>query len=242
MSQKTARANAEMNIYKIMDMLENTTNGFNAAQYKMLFSKMSDKAFDDFMTRLANDENYNLYFEADLHDAKHTPDLARIKAVAEKMKIPLTEYVALPYKRPEDPEHPPITATKVPVIYVTIRPLQQMVDKKQAMASDNDSTNVLTGQVTGKSKAATFSNMQTIALTTSNQLTAVKELLGPRADDNVSKEKMIEQIETTGQFDINTIPVRTEDKRSIDTVRVMLIGAGFRVSFGNHKASYILKQ
>ena len=55
-----------------------------------------------------------------------------------------------------------------------------------------------------------------------------------------SKSKMIEQIENTGDFDINSIPVRTKDKQALETIRVMLIGAGLRVSYGNDKLSYVL--
>ena len=82
--------------------------------------------------------------------------------------------------------------------------------------------------------------MQTIALTTSGQADVTKELLGPRSDDEISKSKMIEQIENTGDFDINSIPIRTKDKQALETIRVMLIGAGLRVSYGNDKLSYVL--
>lgn len=242
----SARLKAQTKIYNLLDKLEGKkgldgkAEGFNAKQYKLYFDSMDDKAFMNFMKRLANEEWFNLRFEIDMLNDKDTPSMKRIKRVATEYKIPLEEYVAYPFKNKNDLEHPPISQSEVPVVYTIIRPLQQMLDKKQAYASDNDSTNLLTGQVTGKSKASTFSNMQTIALTTSNQTDVVKEMLGPRSDDEESKAKMIAQIEDTGDFDVNSISIRTKDKQSLETIRVMLIGAGFRVAFGTDKLSYIL--
>ena len=241
-----ARIKAEQKIYNLLDKLEGKkglegkAEGFNAAQYKAYFSTMDDSTFVTFMKRLSEEEWFNLRFEIDMLNKKDTPGMKRLKRVATEYNVPLLEYVAYPFKNKNDLEHPAISQTPIPVVYTIVRPLQQMLDKKQAYASDNDSTNLLTGQVTGKSKASTFSNMQTIALTTSNQTNVVKEMLGPRSDDEESKAKMIEQIENTGDFDVNSISIRTKDKQSLETIRVMLIGAGFRVSFGEDKLSYIL--
>lgn len=238
---KTARLKAEEKIYELMDKLEGKKNGFNSESYKLYFQSMDDKTFIKFMKRLANEEWFNLFFEIDLADFnKDTPTLDRITKVANNYKVPLEEYVAYPFKNKFDLSNPPISQSPVPVIYSTIRPLQQMLDKKQAYASDRDHVNILTGGVTGSSKASSFSNMQTIALTTSNQNDVTKELLGPRSDDEISKSKMIEQIENTGDFDVNSIPIRTKDKQALETIRVMLIGAGLRVSYGNDKLSYVL--
>lgn len=245
---KLARARAEQKIYKLMDDLERKANGYNSGVYKKYFASLTDDEFVDFMKAMNNTNNpdpsvnkIRLFFEMGLLDNKGSPSLKHIKNIAKKYNVPLNEYVVMPYKNPEDKDNPPISTTKLPVIYCTIRPLQQMVDKKNMMSSDSDSTNVLTGQVTGSSKAATFSNMQTISLTTSNQTVAVKEMLGPRSDDQVAKEKMLEQIENTGDFDIDKINLRTQDKRSLETVRVMLVSAGLRASFGDRaNDSYIL--
>ncbi len=239
-----ARLTAERAIYEIMDKLEGKSGkgieGFNAKEYKLYFDSLSDKEFFTFMSRLANEEWFNLRFQVDLMDKKDTPSIERMKKVADQYDIHLGEYVAYPFKNQNDLENPPISATPVPVIYTHVRPLQQMLSKKQAYASDTDSTNLLTGQVTGDSKASTFSNMQSLACVTSNQTDVVKEMLGPRSDDEESKSKMISQIEETGDFDINSISIRTKDKQSLETMRVMLIGAGFRVAFGKDKLSYML--
>jgi hypothetical protein len=186
-------------------------------------------------------EDFKLFIEFGLLDKKSSPSLKKIKAIADKRKVDLVEYVEFPYKRPDHPDDPPISATKIPVIYSVVRQLQQLLDKKNSMSSNTDSTNALTGQVTGSSKAATVGNMQSISLITSNQLKVIKEMHGPRSDDFEAKLKMIDKIETDGDYDIDDIKTRPEDKQALETMRVMLVGAGFRVSYGKYeKLSYIL--
>jgi hypothetical protein len=187
-------------------------------------------------------EDFNLFFEMGLLDKKNNLTLKKIKNIALKRKIDLMEYVEFPYKRPNHPD-PPISTTKIPVIYTVIRPLQQLLDKKNNMSSNTETINSLTGQVTGSSKASTVSNMQTISLITSNQLKPIKEMQGPRSDDMVAKLKMIEKIESEGDYDIDDIVIHPGDKQALETMRVMLVGAGFRVGYGkNEKISYILPQ
>ena len=225
----------EQKIISFMQDLENDKNGFNSNYYKEFFASMSDKQFDEFVNKLATNEKFNLFFEADILDKKHSPDLHRLKALGNKYNVPLTEYITLPYKDNSDPAHPYVTAQKVPVVLVTIRPLQQMIDKKNARSSDTSSTNSLTGQVSGKSKVVTFTNMETASLQASNQSKVVRELLGPRSDDYKAKAKMIAQIENTGDYDLDDIEMRPEDKRSLGTAKIMLMGAGLDIALGNQK-------
>ena len=82
--------------------------------------------------------------------------------------------------------------------------------------------------------------MQTAGMTIINEVDAARELLGPRADDFVSKTKMVDEIERTGKFDINNVPIRTENKTSLVTAKHMLIAAGLRVGIGTERATYYL--
>jgi hypothetical protein len=238
---KTVRLNFEKKVMDLMNELD--PSRYNEKVYRDYFATLTDEQFKTFVYNLYMKEDFNLFFEIGLLDKKNNPSLKRIKSIAEKRKIDIVEYVEFPYKRPDHPEDPPISATKIPVIYTVVRPLQQLLDKKNNMSSSIETINSLTGQVTGSSKASTVSNMQTISLITSNQLKPVKEMHGPRSDDLVAKLKMIEKIESEGDYDIDDIPTRPEDKQALETMRVMLVGAGFRVSYGkNERLSYILPQ
>lgn len=228
---KGARLAFEKKILTFIQDVENDKNGYNYNHMKHYFEKMTDNQFVEFVTKLANDEKFNLFFEASNMDEKHSPNLDRIEKLCEKYKVPTTEYITLPYKDNSDPDHPFVTQTEVPVIYCLIRPLQQMIDKKNAMSSNIESTNSLTGQVSGKSKVSTFSNMQYMSCVASNRTKVAKELLGPRADDYRAKEKMLTQIEMTGRYDLDDIDSKIEDKRSMGTVKAMLTAAGLDIAF-----------
>jgi hypothetical protein len=238
---KTARYNFEK---KVMDLMrELDPSGYNEKIYRDYFATLTDDQFKTFVYNLYMKEDYNLFFEMGLLDKKNNLTLKKIKNIAARRNVELTEYVEFPYKRPDHPEDPPISTTKIPVIYTVIRPLQQLLDKKNNMSSNTETINSLTGQVTGSSKASTVSNMQLISLLTSNQLKAIKEMQGPRSDDLVAKLKMIEKIESDGEYDIDDITIYPGDKQALETMRVMLVGAGFRVSYGKtENLSYILPQ
>jgi hypothetical protein len=236
---KTARYNFEK---KVMDLMHDLDpSGYNENMYQDYFKTLTDEQFKTFVYNLYMKEDFNLFFEMGLLDRKNNLTLKKIKNIAAKRNVDLMEYVEFPYKRPDHPEDPPISNTKIPVIYTVVRPLQQLLEKKNNMSSNTATINSLTGQVTGSSKASTVSNMQTISLITSNQLKTIKEMHGPRSDDLVAKLKMIEKIESDGDYDIDDITIHPGDKQALETMRVMLVGSGFRVSYGKReKLSYIL--
>jgi hypothetical protein len=236
---KTARLNFEKKVFDLMAELD--PGRYNENIYREYFSKLSDEQFKTFAYNLYAKEDFNLFFETGLLDRKNALTLKKIRDIARKRGVELMEYVEFPYKRPGRPEDPPVSAAKIPVIYSAVRPLQQLLDKKNSLSSNTDQINSLTGQVTGSSKASTVGNMQTISLVTSNQMKAVKEMHGPRSDDLTAKLKMIDMIESSGDYDIDDINTRPGDKQALETMRVMLVGAGFRVSYGgNERLSYIL--
>lgn len=212
---------------KIIDfLLDVDKSGFNANIYKELFEKMSDKEFDKFMRDILNDEE-TLCIEVDQNKpGEGYPTVNEIKNLADKYNIQLEEYVYFPHKNPEKPERPLRTYSKVPIIMVTIRRLQQIADNKNAASNDTSVVNLLTGQVTGKSKAAAISNMETISLLSINNLNSIKEFLGPRSDDPVAKAQMLENINLTGKFYLKDVTTRFDNKQSIKTLISFFRGAG----------------
>lgn len=253
-TQKQARIRAQQKIYELMNRIElgpkfdslpdaqkNKPIGYNAKYYETLFAGLTDSGFDTFMENLCNIEMYNLYYQiSPMGTDGKKPAYEWIIKCLEHYHIPLTEYVVYPFKNPDDLDNPPVSATPIPVLYCLVRPMQQMLDKKIAATSDDDKRNLLSGQVSGSSKTTTFSNMQTAGMTIINEVDAARELLGPRADDFVSKTKMVDEIERTGKFDINNVPIRTENKTSLVTAKHMLIAAGLRVGIGTERATYYL--
>ena len=52
---------------------------------------------------------------------------------------------------------------------------------------------------------------------------------------------MLDKIINEGDYDIDDISLKTENKQALETARVMLISAGYRVSYRDKKPNYNLK-
>ena len=83
-----ARREVETLIYKTMDILDPTE--LNSAWYKEKFSKMSDKEFFDFFN-----QEFSLKFQMKLFEVE--PKMEQIEKAAKFIKVPLMEYLYMPY-------------------------------------------------------------------------------------------------------------------------------------------------
>ena len=190
---KKIRKKYEENIYKLMDDIDHS--GFNADTYRIDFYKMSDKQFVDLMKKYIEQDDLNLFVDINQLEKKKSDNitLEKIKAIADKWKISLFEYIFMPFRNPKG--KPMCTLTKEPIIYCPIRRFfQQMLQHKNSISNSSDHINPLTGQVVQEDKTASTTNVQTYALAATNQTNALKEFLGHRADDQISKQQMLNTI------------------------------------------------
>ena len=221
---------AEKKIYELMNTLDST--GYNTNAYRDMFSKMSNAEFTKYMEDLRDKPDVNLYFEiSSLDDKNGYPNMKKIIGIAKKFNVPLTEYVMFPHTNPDDLDNPSVSATKLPVLVIPIRRLQQFLSKKNKSSADIHQTNLITGQVIGESKSASLNDTQTIALVTTGQLNSVTEFLGPRADDVVSKLQMLKQIEEHGEVSLDNLTIKTSNKQAYSTMNMFLKGALLMPSF-----------
>lgn len=230
---KQARKKAEERIYTIMDDLDST--GYNTQIYKDAFAKMSDKQFIDIMKRMITQDDFNL--SIDINESEKDPkkkiNLEDIEAVAKKHNIKLTEYLFMPFRNPGG--KPVCTLSRVPIIYCPIkRFFQQMLIHKNSLSNDNSRINPVTGQVVADDKTASTTNVQTYALAVTNQFNSLKEYLGPRADDPVSKQQMLTAIEQTGEVNIADLDIQTHNKQSINTTEVYCKAVGIDLKFAGN--------
>lgn len=230
---KAVRKKYENMIYELMDDIDPT--GFNSQTKRENFEKMSDKEFIALMKRMISQDDLNL--SVDLNHSERDPkkfiNLHKIKAIADKHNVKMTEYVFMPFRNPNG--RPMCTLSRIPIIYCPIRRFfQQMLIHKNALSNDNQKINPTTGQVTGDDKTASTTNVQTYALAATNQTNALKELLGPRADDPVSKQQMLTQIEQTGQVNLSDLTIETHNKQAINTTETYCKAAGVRVVFSGN--------
>lgn len=219
---KKIRKEMETRICLFMDEWDKSK--YNSNDWRERFSKMSDSEFILFMEKIKNGESHLSY---ELGSRNEIPSIEFIERIGKKYGIPLMEHVILPFRGTKD--SPMVTYKRCPILYITTRRLQQLVEKKNSISGDNNSINPLTGQVTGNSKAAKWSNTQTYAAATTNQVNVNKEFLGPRADDEVSKKQMIDQIEKYGNVSLDQLDIMAHNKQSLNTLEVFMRGAGIDI-------------
>lgn len=231
---------AEEKICTLMDDIEGIKNGYNSTRYRQYFKSMSDAQFVAFMKRIDTDDanpdsstRERLFFELNQSTKTGSPTLSKIVSLAKKYGVKLNEHVFFPHKNPEHPDRPMVTRTPIPVLLIPVRCLQQMLPKKNAASSNTDSVNQYTGQVTGESKAASLNDTQTASLATTGEFNVIKEFLGPRADDHVSKQQMLRSIENSGKVALSELNIETKNKRAVNTLEVYLRGAGFKTNLLN---------
>lgn len=227
------RKKYEEKLYQLLNDFD--PSGFNTNKYKKAFSKMSDAEFINMAKTMLDPEHDDFIFSIDINEldkGENELTLEKIRKISEKWKIPLEEYVIMPFRNPEDLEHPLVTLTPIPVLYLQVRRFfQQMLQHKNAISNDNSKINPITGQVVNEDKTASTTNVQTYALLVVNEKNALREFLGPRADDAKSKEKMISEIEKSGTVRLDDLNMKTHDKQSINTVETFMNAAFLDVKF-----------
>ena len=220
------RKKAENTILKLISDLD--PSGVNTEVWKIRFSSMSDKDFDTWMKKMySNPEHTHISVDLDQSSNKTDTmiDLDHIEKVAKRWNVKLREYVAFPHLNPDDPDHPVVTSTPVPILVIYVRKMQQFLQHKNFSAGTTEHSNPITGQVTGDSKAASIGDMQTAALVTTNQKESLREMLTIRADNMPGKMRMLSQIEKYGKVRYNDCFVNLNDSQSLETTRAFVQAA-----------------
>ncbi len=216
------RKKAFMNhLIKIMDLLDPT--GDNSKIYEEKFNKMNDKEFDSWANSFFNNEKANLYLE--LVEFERDLKLENIEKCAEYMHVPLFERVAMPYLT-GDPDNVVVTPEPVPVGYIHEKRMQQTLLKKNSGSIDIRKRNPKTGQVINEDKNARNSDVETYSLIALGANEALREFMGPRADDMKSKNQMYNNISRDGYVELNELENNPENKVALNTLDVYFLMQG----------------
>ena len=235
------RKKVEDKIYSTLDKLD--VSGLNSDKYRKLFKTMSDKQFLDYFKRMANDESNNFYLEIDLY-GKNNPKMKNIKAAADYLDVPLEEYVYIRHKSPN--EEVIRTKFKVPIVYLHIKRMQQILSKKVIMNNTIAGPGVrsrITGSLSDKEKAGRLTDADTVAfLSISNDIrkndlndsvggdsAIIAEILGARSDNINMKMQLQNEISTFGDSNMKYYkPEKIPTSQAVNTLDVFLIGAGLK--------------
>lgn len=223
MDFKTKRKNMETMIYDVFTALD--PSGANTEKYKNMFSSMTDKQFDDFFKKFFKDENQ--YLLLDIIDYERELKMEQAEKAAKILDVPLFEKVAIPFAN-DDKDNPVVTKHSVPVGYLHIKRVQQILSKKNTTSTDISSRSALTGQVVGKDKNARDTDMENFALVTLGAEQSLREFLGPRSDDHVMKMEMYSDIAKNGYVSLDNLTDKVENKTTLNTVDTYFIGMGIK--------------
>ena len=210
------RKKAEALIYKFFDALDPTKANSNF--YKEMFAKMSDQQFMEFCKRKLPFRLQTTAFERELN-----PDKC-IKAL-KAINVPVLEKVNLPSIYTNADGVPVTSNNEAMVGYLNLKKLKQIVTKKSGYNTNIDVRNPKTGQIVGNAKGVE-SDRELEYLILQNMDSTIKEFTRAKADDMEAKNKMYNQINTTGQVSLKDLESNKSSQVARNTVDVYLIGSG----------------
>lgn len=210
------RKQAEALIYKAFDAIDPTKA--NSEFYKKMFSTMTDEEFLKFCSRRLPCRLQQSVFDVELNPKRCIDGLKAIN-------VPILENVSNPQLYKNNNGTPVSTTHKAMVGYINLKKLKQIVTKKSGYNTNIDVRNPKTGQIVGNSKGVE-SDRELETLVLQNMDATIKEFTRAKADDMEAKNKMYNQINTTGQVSLKDLSSPKSSQVARSTVDVYLIGSG----------------
>lgn len=219
------RKEAEKLVYDIFDILD--PSGANTKKYKELFASMSDNEFIKTMNNMWEDDTFN--FVLDIVDFERDIDLATVEKAANKLGVPLEEDVIMPFLN-MDTNEPVVTRTKVLVMYIIWKRMQQMTQKKNSTSIHISDRSATTGQVVGDDKNGRNSDVENVGLIAIGAVNVAREFNGFRADGMQRKNAAYSSIATTGYVSLEEVEAQAgiADRTVLNTIDTFYLGMGIK--------------
>lgn len=220
------RKEVETKVFMFMDMFD--PSGKSRKMWKDNFDVCkTDKEFVEYIKMILLDPQYYFSPEIAAFDEKRQPKFSSYKKIADFVKVPLEEYVVLPYLNANTGTNKKITTpTPIPVGYLHIKRLQQIVRKKNKLTTSIERRDQRTGQVIDEDKGGRMSDYDMYALSTISAYPVMKELYGPRADSMEAKEVMYKAIKDGTRLPrLSDLPNKMTDKTALNTMNAYILGA-----------------
>ena len=200
MNIKEARKKVEERIYRVFDIVDKT--GQNTEYYKAKFAKMSYAQFKYFFN----------------------PTIDQIMDALHYIKVPIEEKVSMPFIN-RNKEGKPVKSQPVLVVYMTLKRLKQMVQKKTGYSVNISKRDYRTGLLIDTDKNGNSTDREFESLVTLDLPETMKELSTYRADSMTAKAKFYNQINLTGMVSQKDVPVENDDSIARNLISAYLIGA-----------------
>lgn len=223
MDVATKRKKVMTMICKTMDILD--PSGANSDRVRRRYDHLSDKEFDKEFRAFLNDPKKNFYLE--FIDFSREISMDQIEKAAEFIKVPLMEYVAIPYLNNGDLDNIVVTPEKVPVGWIHEKRMQQTLLKKNAGSTSIKKRNPKNDQVINEDKNARNSDVETYSMIAIGAINGLKEMQGPRADDTLMKDQMYSAINRNGYVKLDDLDSFPENKVALNTLDAYFMMMGF---------------
>lgn len=214
MNIKQARKKVEAKIYKVFDIIDKT--GENTEYYKKKFAKMSDKEFVEFFK-----QDFPLKFQTKVFDID--PNVSQIIDALNFLGVPVTEPINMPFLY-KNKEGVPVKSHEVLVVYLPLKRLKQMVQKKSGFSTDIAKRDYRTGLLIDTDKNGNSTDREFESVATMNLPYTMREMATYRADAMDAKNKFYSEINATGMVSQKDVPVQTEDSIARNLLSAYLLG------------------
>lgn len=241
MTEKRKRIEAK--IFEVIGLLD-SKDGYNVSKYKDIFRNMSDEEFGKFC-EWCNDPDdpdqldHTLFVQA-LPFEEPTYDNT-LKAL-DALGVPCEEYV----KFNVDGKGFVRSRYPIPVMYLQIKRMEQLLSKKNRYSLDNDQRSVKTDQTTGDSKVAAISDSEAAALFTHGADAIFREFYGCRSGDEKQRNKLYRDIALNGYASLADLEeeANADSKATLNTLNAYLLAGGIRTDLVTNslKLPYTIKK
>lgn len=202
-------------VCKALDLLEG--GKVNSAKYREMWNNMTDDEFLKFMEYVRDHQETQqiVYFE--IEEFERDIRLENCEACCDFMGVPLYEYVAVPDVT-GNPDIVTVSPEPVPVGYAHYKRMPQTVLKKNSLNTRVNKRNPITGQITAQEKTARNTDVESYAMSAIGAYAGLKEFRGPRADDPVMENEMMQAIATDGSVNLSSLTSDPKNKTALNTL------------------------
>lgn len=212
---KNARKRCEERIYKAMKIVDPT--GQNGEYYKRKFASMSDKEFYDFFN-----QDFPLKFQTKVFEID--PKVTQIMDMLKFLNVPVLEKVSMPFLY-TNKNGEPVSTQPVLVVYLPIKRLKQMVQKKTGYSVNISKRDYRTGLLIDTDKNGNSTDREFESLVVMGFDQTLKELATVRADAMGAKSEAYSAINNVGMLKLGDLNIENEDSISRNLISAYLLGA-----------------
>lgn len=211
---KKARKQVEQKVYDIFNTVDKSGN--NTEYYKKLFSSMNDKEFYKFF-----EQDFPLKLQTIIF--KEEPKTIDIMNGLKKLGVPATEPINMPFYY-KNKDGVPVQSQPVLVVYLPLKRLKQMVQKKTGWSVDIDKRDMRTGNLIDSDKNGNSTDREFESMVVQGIDWTMRELMTYRADAMTAKSKFYNEINTTGMVSQRDIPIEADDSIARNLLSSYLLG------------------